>query len=322
MVRRLHRRWKRFKPYRHHRDRRLKRWQYKRRDITHDKEYMVPRELPQFVCDSTDFYDCAEQEIATYIQRRAEVRDLDKKIDRLRARFEESGLAHDGMVALLAQVPRAVLAQIQMDKYPRGYQNKQARLYELIDFNDTFDDTILAMTREQRKDFPVRAKQAADRICQRVGAPTFTDDQWEATVRGLSREIALYLAALDNGFEAVMTPRSQDALGVDMQIRDPETGRYINIDCKSPSSFRYRLEQLIKENRISEGDLLRADDQSYLPVINGHGSHRVRVILLCILPDRFGEIVDFEFVDTASMREMLNRIIREHGLSDDRFDVV
>lgn len=253
------------------------------------------------------------------LQRRPEVGDLDRKIDGLRKKFERSRWAHDGMVALLAQVPRAVLAQLQMDEHPHGYRDKQQRLYELIDFNDTLDATVIATTPDLRQTFAMRTKQAADRVCKRVGAPCFSNEQWDAIVRGLSREIAVYMAARNNGFNALMPSRASDALGVDVQVQDPETGRYVNLDCKTPSAFRYRLEQLLKENRISQHDLLEADERSYLPVMNGHGNNRINVVLLCLLPDKFGEVENFEFVDSSAIRETLNLLIRDYGLTDGRF---
>lgn len=152
-------------------------------------------------------------------------------------RFERTKQPHDGLVALLSQVPRAVLAQLQMDQFPHGYRNKRERLYELIDFNDTMVNTILVLTDTLRDQFSARTKQAADRICKRVGAPCFTNEQWTAIIRGLTREVAVYQAAVDNGFSAWMTDRSQDALGIDMQVQDPETKRYLNIDVKTPAHF-------------------------------------------------------------------------------------
>src|SRR6478672_12632759 len=45
---------------------------------------------------------------------------------------------------LLAQTPTAVFAQAQMDSHKHGYHNREKRLYELIDFNDTFVSYVLA----------------------------------------------------------------------------------------------------------------------------------------------------------------------------------
>lgn len=312
--------WHHFRPHsrRHHRRHSYASW----RDTSQDATFLQPPEDVEYVCTSTDFFDCAEEEVMSLLQRRPEVHALDHDIDRLRARHEKSKLPHDGLVALLAQVPRAVLAQLQMDKFEHGYRNKQARLYELIDFNDTLVSTILPMDDRLRQQFSERTKQAADRICTRVGAPCFTNEQWIAIIRGLTREVAVYLAAQENGFNAWLTDRAHDALGVDMQVQDPETRRYINIDVKTPSSFRHRMEQLVKENRLTERELLRGDEQSYIVEHNGHGSHRVEVVVLCILPDMFGELADWRFVTPEPMRTKLNILIRDHGLTDGRYGKV
>lgn len=219
-------------------------------------------------------------------------------------------------MALLAQVPRAVLAQIQMDKSPHGYHNKQERLYELIDFNDTLVGTILTLDQPHREEFAERVKQAADRICKRVGAPCFSEEQWGAIIRGLMREIAVYEAARENGFEAVMTDRAHDALGIDLQVRDPSDGRYINLDVKTPSSFRHRMEQLVQEARLTERELVAGDQKNYIIERNGHMGKQAEVIVLCILPDVFGDLANWQFVDSAPMRTKLNQLIRDHGLHD------
>ncbi len=320
MPHRFSHHWRRFQPRfvrrRHHHYDNQK---YKRRDRTADAEHIVaPVDVP-FVCDSTDFFDCGEEHIAALLQRRPEIHDLDRDIDKLRARFAKSNLASDGYVALLAQIPRAVLAQLQMDKFPHGYRNKQERLYELIDFNDTLVATILAMDEPRRQQFAERTKQAADRICRRVGAPCFSDEQWTAIIRGLTREIAVYLAARENGFNAYMTDRAHDALGIDIQIQDPEDGRYINLDVKTPSSFRHRMEQLVHEGRLTDGQLLEGDRRNYIIEHNGHGSFRAEIIVLCILPDSFGELANWRFVDSRPMRDMLNQLIRDHGQTDGRY---
>ena len=309
----------------HFRPRNKRRFTYtdyaKWRDQKQDAVFLtLPEDVP-YVCNSTDFFDCAEEEVTSFLQRRPEVHALDKDIERLRKRHTKSGLAHDGLVALIAQSPRAVLAQLQMDTFPHGYRNKQERLYELIDFNDTLVGTILAMEDGLRRQFSERVKQAADRVCKRVGAPCFTNEQWTSIIRGLTREVAVYLAAKEHGFNAWMTDRAHDAIGVDLQVQDPEDGRYINIDVKTPSAFRHRMEQLIHENRLTERDLLRGDQQSYVIENNGRGKYRVQVVVLCILPDLFGDLADWRFVNPEPMRDKLNQLIREHGLHDGRYGI-
>jgi hypothetical protein len=310
--------WRKFRPRNRYRGGR----EYNYRNHRLDKQRMVEQERPVFVCSSTDIFDCAEQQVVDLLQRRPEVRDLDRDIPRLVNKFEKTKNPLDGIAAILAQAPRASLAQVQMDAHPHGYRDKQARLLELIDFNDAIDSTVLSLEPEKRQVFSERMKQAADRMCKRVGSPCFTNEQWEAIIRGLGREIAVYLAAKNSGFYVYMTNRTQDALGVDLQVQDPESRRYINIDIKAPSAFRYRLEQLLKENRITEKQLLDADEKSYASVVNGHGKHRVNVVLLSTLPDKFGEVENFEFLDSAPMRDMLNHLIREYGLGDEKFGYI
>ena len=154
-----------------------------------------------------------------------------------------------------------------------------------------------------------------------VHAPCFTNAQWESITRGLGREIAIFLAAKDNGFDAFMTARTQDALGIDMQIRDPASGKYINIDCKSPPSFRHRMEDLVHEGRANEADIFRADEKGYFITHNGRAKGRKEVILFSVLPDFYGNIVDFEFEDSRAIRDKLGELIWKHGLTDDDYGV-
>ena len=315
MSRRFHNHWQRFRP----RARHFASVPYRRRNRRLDRQYITPPESVQYVCESTDFFDCAEERVNALLQRRPEVRDLDRDIKQLRAQFAHSNQAEDGLTALLAQAPRAVLAQLQMDKFPHGYRNKEERLFELIDFNDTLVATILLLDDRRREQFSDRAKQAADRICQRVGVPRFSNEQWTAIVRGLTREVAVFLAAKDSGFNAFMTDRAHDALGIDVQVQDPEDGRYINIDVKTPSSFRHRMEELVHENRLTEKELIEGDRRSYIVEYTGHGNHKLPVIVLCILPDIFGDLADWRFVNPEPMHAVLNQLIREHGLNDHGF---
>ena len=318
MTNRFTRHWHRFRPRRRY-PHRIAYERFKHRQQEYDAHHMQSPQVVEYVCKSTDFFDCAEERVAALLQRRPEVHDLDRDIDRLQSRFLKTNDALDGLTALLAQAPRAALAQLQMEQFPHGYRNKQERLYELIDFNDTLVSTILALEQNHKEVFAERTKQAADRVCKRVGAPCFTNEQWISIVRGLTREVALYLAAKEHGFDAWLTDRAHDALGIDVQVRDPETGRYINIDVKTPSSYRHRMEQLVKEGRLTEGELLRGDERSYIVEYNGHGSHKVPIVVLCILPDLFGELVTWRFVNPGPMVEKLSQLIREHGLYDQRY---
>lgn len=293
----------------------------KARDTSLDYQHIAepePIALPEISGDG-DVFDKAEARVVSLLQRRPEVNNLDRYIPKLRKHFDITHSSVDGLVALLSQVPRAVLAQLQMDKYPHGYRNKHERLYELIDFNDTLISTILTMDTEHRNQFRERVKQAADRVSKRVGAPCFTNEQWDSIIRGLTREVAVYCAAKESGFNAWLTDRVHDALGIDLQVQDPEDGRYINIDVKTPSSFRHRMEQLVHERRLTENELMIGDQQNYIIENNGHGKHKVEVIVLCILPDMFGDLVDWRFVNSEPMRHKLNRLIRDHGIHDGKY---
>ncbi len=242
-------------------------------------------------------------------------------IKQLHVRAQVTNQPQDWLASLYAQAPRAAAAQQQMDQHPYGYWDKQARVFELIDFNDTFVATVLAMGQADRAKFAIRAKQGCDSICYQTRSPLFTAEQWMAIVRGLTREIAVYQAARDRGFQAVMPNRTGDAMGIDLQVRDPESGRYINIDVKTPSSFRHRLEELVQQGRLTEKQLLDADMRSYAIEHNGHNGGAVEVVLLCMLPDKFGDFGDFRLLNSEPMRQMLNFLIREHGLSDGRYGI-
>lgn len=317
MFKHIRHHWRSFRP-RHRRHGK----EFRGRDTRLDAQYVYRPEPVPYVGSNQDIFDVAEQRVAGLLQRRPEIHSLDKRIDPLVKRFMQSRLPLDGIAALLAQAPRAVLAQLQMDQYPHGYRNKEKRLYELIDFNDTLVSTILVMDDTLRCQFADRVKQAADRICKRVGAPCFSEEQWRSIIRGLTREVAVYLAARESGFDAFITDRVSDALGIDIQVRDPEDGRYINIDVKTPNSFRHRMEQLVNEGRLTEKELLQGDKESYIIEHNGHGPHKTQVIVLCILPDLFGDLADWRFVTPEPMRMKLNQLIRDHGLLDGKFGTI
>ena len=317
MFHRFRHHWYRY-GYRRPRGYQVGKW----RDRALDSEHVTTPEPVEYSHDSEDIFDRAEERVVRLLQRRPEVDDLERYITKLRKRFDATHDQVDGLTSLLSQAPRAVLAQLQMDKYPHGYRNKQERLYELIDFNDTLVSTILVLNDAHREMFREHVKQAADRICKRVGAPCFSNEQWNAIIRGLTREVAVYSAARAYGFNAWMTDRAHDALGVDLQVQDPEDGRYINVDVKTPSSFRHRMEQLVHEHRLSERELLVGDQQSYIIEKNGHGKNKVQVIVLCILPDLFGDLVDWRFVNPEPMHQKLNQLIRDHGIHDGKYGTI
>lgn len=209
---------------------------------------------------------------------------------------------------LLAQTPKAVFAQAQMDTHEHGYHNREKRLYELIDFNDTFVAYVLATRHKDLPGLADRLKKDMTSFCRRLNVPMFTDQQYDAIVRGLAREIAVYRTAKYNGFDVHMTSRTEDAFGIDLVITQPDSGKVLNIDCKTPPSFRHRLEDLVHHGRISEDDLMRGDANGYLTVIQQRGHESVPVTLFCILPDRLGEISDFTFDEPEKLKSALNTI--------------
>lgn len=207
---------------------------------------------------------------------------------------------------LLLQTPRAVLAQIQMDGHRHGYHNREKRLFELIEFNDTFVNFVLATPHEKLPGLADELKRDMTEFCKKLRTPMFTDDQFDAIVRGLSREIAVYRTARYHKFDVRMTSRADDAFGIDMVIIQPETGKQLNIDCKTPPAFRHRLEDLLHHDRITENDLVKGDEQGFLTVIHRRNEERVPVTLFCILPDRLGEISDFTFDEPEKLKVALD----------------
>lgn len=229
-------------------------------------------------------------------------------IKALPQREERSQEADRLYAQLLAQTPQAVLAQRQMDAHERGYHNREKRLYELIDFNDTFVNVVLATRHRDLSGFAERLKRDMTQYCRRLNTPMFSDAQYDAIVRGLGREIALYRSARFKGFSVRMTSRSDDAFGIDMVITQPGTNKVLNIDCKTPPAYRHRLEELVQHGRISDDDLLKADEQGFITVMHNREQESVPVTLLCILPDRLGEIHDFTFDEPDRLEALLTTI--------------
>lgn len=217
------------------------------------------------------------------------------------------------LYALILQAPRAAVAQESIDSKPNGYRDKDQRLFQLIDFNDAFDSTVLALSEEMLPEFAERAKRFMDAMCKKVGTRSFSNEQYDAIVRGLSREIAVYLGAQKEGFEVEMTNRHDDAFGIDMRIIDPKTMHAVNIDIKTRSSYYYRVEQLAREGRLSEEDLLMADRNGFTAVMNGRDEQRRRVVTLRIDYKVLGEVVDFRFEDTSALGHLLRVIVLRYG---------
>lgn len=243
--------------------------------------------------------------------RRNDIGQLAKAIESLKERNETTAAYF--VALLLLQTPRAAWAQHQMDKHRGGYRNRHDRLYELIDYNDTFVSSVLALERHELASFVEKLRRASHEFCRQVHAPNFSDEQYQAIVRGLSREIAIYLTANRLGYRAQMSSRQDDAFGIDMVLAN-DAGVKINIDCKTPSAFRHRLEDLLHERRIGEQELLEADERDYLIHIHrrdGTHSEKIPVVLLCVRPERMGDVVNFELERPEALRLLLDDIAKE-----------
>jgi hypothetical protein len=238
----------------------------------------------------------------------------------IQLRRETVQTAVDWLVLLMLQAPRAAAAQIMMDQHPHGYRDRDKRLYELIDFNDTFVDAVLLVAEDDLAMFVDKLREEINHFCRRLRAQTFSDEQYEAITHGLSREIAVYAAAKKHGFEVVMTSRTADAFGIDMQIRDSESGRYINVDCKTGSAFHFRLKDLVHEGRIAPHHMTDAETKGYWEIVNRRDDRRgVRIILLRIDQDELGPITAFRFEDETALVRRLREVIDLRGLTDGQF---
>lgn len=217
------------------------------------------------------------------------------------------------LALLILQAPSAARAQHEMDEHRGGYRNREARLYELIDFNDTFVSTVLSLEKKDLAEFDERLRGEINRFCAQLHLAAFSDEQFEAITHGLSREIAVYRAARAAGYIVHMTSRVQDAMGVDMVITDPETKRSINIDVKTHSAFHFRLIELEHQDRMNEEKRLQCELAGFCQIRNGHGEKAVDTVLLRIATDRLGEINDFDFVDAAPLSHLIADALRSHG---------
>lgn len=292
-MKKWHEKWRRFRPQTSPRGREP--------IVTHGQYNGVFSDAWKIVDDATRDYD---------VRAHDGIDQLDRAID---VRKAGAHTAAEWLAMVLLQTPRAARAQLQMDANKHNYHNKHERLFELIDFNDSFVNTILALPKHELTGFAEKLRSASGELCRRLQAPNFSDEQYDAIVRGLGREVAVYRGALDLGYSARMTSRQEDAFGIDMVLEDAD-GRVLNIDVKTPSSFRHRLGELEREDRITEADFLRADEQDYFTHIHKHHGSRVEkvpVTLLCVRHERLGDVVDFEFVDPAALGTLLAIIAKE-----------
>lgn len=217
------------------------------------------------------------------------------------------------LYALALQAPRAAVAQEEMDKHPHGYHNKEHRLYELIDFNDAFDSAVLTLPHELLPHVKERIRGLCDTMCQKAGTRCFADEEYQAIVHGLSREIAVYLGLQDEGYHVEMTNRHDDAFGIDILILDPKTMKQVAVDIKTRSSYHYRVEQLHREGRLSEEGLMMAERNGFTAVMNGRGQEQRQVVTWRIDHEVLGVVVDFRFADTRLLGETAEAIVLRYG---------
>lgn len=215
---------------------------------------------------------------------------------------------------IILQTPGAARAQKAMDKHHGGYENRQARVFELIDFNDTFVDAVLALAEKELNDFTERLWSEMQTFCAQQRLDCFTEDEYRAIVHGLSREIAVFRAAKKCGYEARMTSRLQDSKGVDMIITDPETKKSLAIDIKTSAAFHWRIVDLKKRGRLNEEQHLECELAGFCKLAHHkNDNNRYEPLLLRISTSRLGEIKNFDFVTFDAFHELLRSAFQYHG---------
>ncbi len=281
------------------------------------RRYLPPKRISGTVHQPTEGLFGLMREKLTHINAH-DFDGLDREITHLKANINESDAA-SLLLLLLLQSPRAAHAQALMDEYPHGYHDRDKRLYELIDFNDSFVSTVLALESSELKSFNTLLKLEIDAFCKKMYSRTFDDEQYEAITHGLSREIAVYRALCHAGFYVVMTPRSADAFGIDMQVLSPQTEKYINIDCKTSSAFHFRLKDLVHQGRLAPHDQTDAETKGWWEITNKGHDIKIRIVLLRVSQDDLGPIEDFTFKDDSELLSRVEQIVAQRGLSDGRF---
>lgn len=217
------------------------------------------------------------------------------------------------LAALVLQAPGAARAQREMDAHRGGYKNRQARLFELIDFNDTFVDTVLAIDDETRVTFVERLKAEIDFMCEYLHVDSFNTKQYEAIVHGLSREIAVFTGVKKLGYLARMTSRVQDAKGVDMIVTDPDTKKSLGIDIKTRSAYHFRLINLKRQNRINEEQRLACELAGFCTIVRKNTQGTSETLLFRIATADLGKITHFRFENLEPLRDHLARAFHDHG---------
>lgn len=247
---------------------------------------------------------------------------FDEAIDTLKLRTKNAATPERLLALTLLMLPRAARAQQMMDAHKHNFHDRKLRLFELIDFNDKFVSTVLALTPAERLGFADRLYHLMQHFSKQHKTPNFYEGQYQAIVHGLSREIAVYLAAIDRGYDALMTSRTDDAFGVDMQIRDRQTRAYINIDCKTRSSYFFRLKVLLRERRINAEEAKVALEIGYCEVMHRTDEVEVPVVLFRIDHTILGDISNFEFTSTERLGNKIATVMSRHGIHDSGYGKV
>ncbi len=265
---------------------------------------MVSSKRPQ-----TELWAQARERVHQQFSGR-QIRDdaMDRAIQSSRDQANQTNDPVMWCVALILQAPRAAVAQEQMDRHPHGYHAKHERLFELIDFNDTYVSAVLSLPEEEIATFADEAKKGMDTFCKQLRTRCFSNEQFEAITHGLSREIAVYRGAVREGYQVRMTNRVDDALGIDMVVTDPGTGRSVNIDVKTHSAFYYRLKDLMREGRLTTEEAAHAEDVGYAWIVNGDETRQERIVLLRIDQQTYGVIQHFSLNSTSVLGQKLAEI--------------
>lgn len=218
------------------------------------------------------------------------------------------------LALVILQTPGAVKAQRQMDKRFGGYMNRQARVLELIDFNDSFVELVLSLDTSELAGFDERLKQEMAEFCRQLQVSMFKNSEIDAIIHGLSREIAVYLGARSEGFLAELTSRTEDAMGVDMIITDPASRKSIGIDIKTRSAFHWRLARLAQRRAISESDWETCENSGFCRIHNQRKSTSSTVLFrIDTSDDHLGKIVDYRFANTSPLGQKITRALSEQG---------
>lgn len=241
---------------------------------------------------------------------------IEQAVDQLKTKVSLATSPVRLLALALLLTPQASRAQAMMDAHKNNFHDRKSRLFELIDFNDAFVAAVLSLDKSEEAGFAEHFRAAQKTYAKKHKTPLFTEGQWSAIVHGLSRETAVYFAAQNAGFDVIMTTRTDDAFGVDMQIRERGNGAYINVDCKTHSSFFFRLKELVRQKRLTQDEAIKAQETGYCLIENCRDYSCARVVLLRIDHTMLGDIVDFRFADEVKTAQLLHEVVAKFGTRD------